>query len=782
MYRWKILKTMLPGLVLGTGLAGPAAGAPLSIDDVLDTVSVDRAAISPDGREVAIVVQRPPSSSEVAGRAPYEIDPSRNDVWLVGSDGRNLRNLTLGMKNAAGYWCPQWSPGGERLAMLSTQPEKEEVRGGDAVRLYIWSRSSRTVARLSDRAVMTQTRYGSPLNALDLKGGQGSRGRPEACRVYDENAPYIWLDERRILFLQMPRGQNSALFTQYGRPAENAAEVAGRLREGQEPTLDAADTDRAALANSAARYAAEIVVVDVVTARSRVLAQVPAYPFRGMLSLSVSPDRKTVALLAPVRAVPPSLLGPAPSLAQDTQVEKRLGILSLEGAGDLKWLSVPPAGRYPLDLLDWSPDSMSFAFRARRAADDRTARTFVASRASGRIDLPAPGLVSDASDVGTFPHEPPAVWGDGTGLVMRGRLETDADAAPAWWRVAAGEAPKPAASPAEEGASPNLPPDAELLARRGAFAVWQLRTPAGLLVQSSEPGGAAPRTLLTLNSHLAKVDWGRVETISYTGPRGQDLKGLVILPPDYKIGERYPMAVWVYPQTSIRGEKEYWSDKYQPGIYNLQLYAAQGFVVLVPSMPLPNEVGAGGLYRAMPDGVLPAIDRAVELGIADPRRVGVFGQRWGGYAVYALVSQTDRFKAAVAISGITDYTAMHGAFDRGSFGWPGIAQDKSENAAIAEGNHRLRRGPFADPGLYATNSPITYVAKVDTPLLMAHGSLDYRAGIEQAQSFFTELDRQGKRARLLQYQGEDHAIALSPANVRSLFGEIVAWFRHHLQP
>lgn len=782
MYRMRMLKPMLPSLVLGAGLAAPAAGAPLSIDDVLNTVAVDRVSISPDGREVAIVVQRPPSRDEVAGRAPYEIDPSRNDVWLIGSDGGNLRNLTVGAKSAAGYWCPQWSPTGERLAMLSTQPERDEVRGGDAVRLYVWSRSDQTVSRLSNRAVMTQTRYGSPLNALDLKGGPVSGGKSEACRSYNENAPFLWLDERRILLVQMPLGQNSALFAQYGRPAENAGEVARRLREGRETTVDVADTDRAVLAASTARYTAEIVVIDVVTARTQVLAQVPAYPFRGMLSLSVSPDRKSAALLAPIRAVPPSLLGPAPSLVQDTQVEKRLGVLALDGTRDLKWLPAPPTGRYPLDLLDWSPDSKRFAFRARASADDPAARTFVVSRSGGRIELPAPSLVSDASDVGTFPHELSAAWDDRAGLLVRGRPEADPDAASRWWRVAVGEPPRPAARAPDEEPLANLPQDAEVLARRGSYAIWQLRTPTGVLVQSSGQGDAGPHNLLTLNSHLARVDWGRVETIRYTGRGGQDLKGLVVLPPDYKRGARYPLAVWVYPGTIIRGEKEYWSDKYLPGIYNLQLYAAQGYVVLVPSMPLPAEVGAGGLYRVMPDGVLPAIDKAVDLGMVDPRRVAVFGHSWGGYAVYALVSQTDRFKAAVAISGITDYTAMHGNFDRGAAGWMGISQDKSENAAIAEANHRLQLGPFADPVLYATNSPITYVAKVETPLLMAHGSLDSRAGIEHAQSFFTELDRQGKRARLLQYQGEDHAIALSSANVRSLFGEIVAWLRRYLQP
>lgn len=766
---------MLGGLI-GWGLPHPAHGSPLTIEDVLSTVSIDGVDISPDGAEVAVSVQRPPTETEVAGRAPYEIDPSRNDVWIVSRNGESRKNLTMGAAKAAGYWCVQWSPDGMRLAMLSTEPEHGEAHGGDAVRLYVWKRTETRPKRLSQRAIMTQTRYGSPINALDLRVGNTD---PQVCRRYEENSPYLWLDDRHILAVLMPKGQQSALFAQYGRSAQNAVKVAETLRRGREATVDVADTERATLADRVRDYSAEIVVIDAETKRSKLLATVPAFPFRGMLSLSISPDRRHLAVLAPIGAIAPSLLGPAHPQTSDTQVQKRLGFISLSETSPVSWIDPPRLGKYPLDLLDWSPDSARLVFRARTAAIDRHARTFAVSPSTKLVEALAPEVVSDVSDVGRVPRSP-AAWQDGDSVLVHGRLAEATDSAPSWWRVATGKAPQRVEKSVVADLPAALPPDAEILAEDRQGVIWQRRTERGLSLWGSLRTGQMVHELMAFNAHLAKVDWGAVKAIDYKGLGGQALKGLVIFPPQYDAKKRYPLLVWVYPGTSIRDEFGYWADKYSAGIYNLQLYAANGFVVLVPSMPLPPENQGDRLYGSMPEGVIPAIDRLAELKVIDPERVGVFGQSWGGYAVYSLVSQVNRFKAAVAIAGITDYTSMHGSFDPTAAGWPGAAQDKSENALIAETNHRLHDGPFDSPGKYAANSPITYVRRVGTPLLMAHGSLDTRAGIEQAEKFFTELDRQGKRARLLRYQGEDHAIALSPANIRNLFAEMVEWFRRYL--
>jgi dipeptidyl aminopeptidase/acylaminoacyl peptidase len=767
------------GFAAAFGLIQPVAAKPLDIEDVLATVSIDKVDPSPDGRDLAVVIQRPVADGEVFGRTAYEIDPSRADVWLVARDGSAKHNLTEGAAQAAGFWCTQWSPDGKRLAMLSTKPEDKERHGGNSVRLYVWTRQGGRLTRLSDRAMMTQTRYGSAMNALDLRlsgDGQGSKG----CRRGNENAPFLWLDARRLLVVQMPPGQNSALFTQSDRAVLHSGEAAEKILQGREPTVDISDSDRTVLTPETARYTAEVAVIDTVTGQRRLLGEVPAFPFRGMLSLVVSPDGESVAIAAPSRAIAPPLLGPRPSIHMDAQVEKRLGLVKLDGSAPLRWLPLPLEARYLLDPLGWSPDGTRLALRARKAADERTARVFVLNTQSGEIAAAAPGLSGGFEDVDYMPHQAAAVWRDGA-LLVRGRAAATGDGPERWWRVAAGLTPQPASAPPGIEREPGLPADAEILTRDAYGVVFQRPTPQGLYLGVLPKAATAPRVVLTLDTHLAAVDWGEIRMIDYTSQSGKALEGLLILPPGYQPQARYPLLVWYYPGMveAIRGG--YWQDPYLPGIYNLQLYAARSYAVLVPSTPLTRGAGPTPVYSQLTDGLFPAIDKVVSLGIADPKRIGLFGQSFGGYGVYGLVTQTDRFAAAVAMAGFTELATEHGAFEPGAVGWPGVAQDKSEIRTILQMTTGFYVPPYIDPAFYAANSPLTYVKNVHTPLLMAHGSLDGRSPIEQAEAFFTELDQQGKPARLLRYEGENHSLAASPANVRDLFGETLAWFDRYLK-
>lgn len=766
-----------------TGLTQDAPAKPLDVEDVLGTVAIDKVDPSPDERDLAVVIQRPANDGEVFGRTAYEIDPSRTDVWLVARDGSGKRNLTKGVHSAAGFWCAQWSPSGKRLAMLSTKPEGKEPRGGNSVRLYMWERGSGQPKRLSRRAMMTQTRYGSPINALDLRSSIGGKHRRQVCRRYEENAPFLWLDDRHLLVVEMPQGQNSALFAQQGRSLEHGMEIASALLLGRQPTVDVSDSDRSALAGAASRYAAVIAVVDATSGRRRVLATVPVFPFRGTLGLSVSPDGRYLAVMTPTSVISPKELGRRPFNVNDVQVEKRLGIVPLDGGGPLRWAELPQAARYPLDLLNWSPDGGTLALRARTLASDRGARLFTLDPASGAIEAFAPDLVNDPEDVRPDLPIRPISWENSRPALVYGRRADHDESKDGWWRVGPGKTAQPTPPPSnQQDRPPNLPANAEVLAGDDRGVIWQEATSQGIfLKETPRETGSPPRDLLSLNAHLARVEWGEVRTIDYAATSGAALQGLLILPPDYQPGQKYPLLVWVYPWTMIRGTREYWSDYYLPGIYNLQLYAARGYAILVPSIPVPRTSDANPIYPAVTDGVLPAVDKAVALGIADAGRVGVFGQSMGGYTVFALVTQTNRFAAAAALAGISDYTAFYGNFDRTAAGWPGIAQDKSVNQGIAETANGLHATLFDDPAVYSANSPITYAARVQTPLLMAHGTHDVRGGVEQAEVFFTALDQQGKPARLLRYEGETHSLAASPANVRHLYGEMIAWFDHYLK-
>jgi dipeptidyl aminopeptidase/acylaminoacyl peptidase len=306
------------------------------------------------------------------------------------------------------------------------------------------------------------------------------------------------------------------------------------------------------------------------------------------------------------------------------------------------------------------------------------------------------------------------------------------------------------------------------------------RARTGTYLKALSAPQSSARTLLETNSHFSSVAWGETRIIDYKTKAGETLKAAVILPPGYSPDKRYPVITWVYPGYQVRGPQSYFLDPYLPGIYNLQLYAARGYAVLIPSLPLSREA----VDNEMPDlagPTLAAVDELVRLGIADGDRVAVMGQSYGGFGVYALVGQTSRFKAAIALSGGTDFTRFYGSFSATARGYPGIEHELSLNWVLSElGQVNLQSTPFENYERYWRRSPLAYVDRVDTPLLLIHGEYDKRAPMAEAEAFYIGLYRQGKTARLLRYWGESHSLAQSPANIRSIYEETLAWLDKYL--
>jgi dipeptidyl aminopeptidase/acylaminoacyl peptidase len=835
---------------------------PLTIDNVLDIVALDRVAIAPDGEWIAAVVQRPARAGEAFGRTSYETDPSRSDVWLISRRTGERRNITNGATQAAGFWCATWSPDGTRLAMLSTMPEGSEPRGGDNVRLYVWERSTGILSRLGNAPVMTQTRYGSPMYWLDVRAPGSSA--PARCGG-GENAPYIWLDGRRLLAALLPEDALSGLFEEYSRPALHGTETLEALRGGLRPTASSSNSGTDRPSENGLGRTAIVRTIDVESRAAGTVGTVPIYPFRGDLSLSVSPDGRRIAILATRGMIEPEAAWRFPHQDGSWWSDKRLAFAELSGGAELRWLEAPPAARFPLELLAWSPDSKRVALRARSSGKEAGAALFLASARDLSIVAVGPkgaaaGLTAASAN---YTHEAAAFWIDGRRLVAR--LRPKDAARPDWWLVGEGmkpvnltsgaaESPEairqgedgdyyavsgrqlmrldvarraltpvagiplpegvlvgpndasrriptilvageskagsrtfhevPLARAARPGRQFQLPDGSEIIASDPATGlVLSLEAGArGTFLRATDRGGPA-RELLALNQHLADVDWGGVRLIDYRNAGGEALQGAVILPPGYRPEKRYPTLVWVYGGYRVRGLDSYFLMKQMPGFYNLYLYAARGYVVLIPSMPLNREGGRNDSYADLPGGVLPAVQRLVDLGIADQDRVGVFGQSFGGYSVYGLVSQTQRFRAAVAMAGITDLPTLYGHFDPAARGYPGIEHEKSENWAIVQmGQWGIDARPDQDPERFRRNSPIDHVDRVQTPLLMIHGEYDKRGQMSQAEAFFYALYREGKQARLLRYWGESHSLAQSPANVRNIYEETMAWFDRYLTP
>jgi dipeptidyl aminopeptidase/acylaminoacyl peptidase len=328
-------------------------------------------------------------------------------------------------------------------------------------------------------------------------------------------------------------------------------------------------------------------------------------------------------------------------------------------------------------------------------------------------------------------------------------------------------------------ALPNPNVDAQLSAysATGGVAVFSASGSDGTFIWRYSQATQETTEVMSANTFVRDVAIGEMRRFEYRGLDGQPLQGWVLLPADYQPGKRYPLFCWVYAGL-VHGVEPPSFGRFdeQPGV-NMQVLAAQGYVVLFPSMPGERYGTVRDPMVTLPVGVLPAVDKAIELGFADSERVSVGGLSYGGYSTYGLITQTPRFKAAVSMAGPADLISTYGTLDPGRRYTADAHLPHREGVWIPawaeSGQGAMGAPPWRDVERYVRNSPLFSVDRVQTPLMMVYGDLDM-VPMQQGEEFFTGLYRQGKRAQLVFYSGEGHGVT-TPANVRDLWSRIYAW-------
>jgi dipeptidyl aminopeptidase/acylaminoacyl peptidase len=266
--------------------------------------------------------------------------------------------------------------------------------------------------------------------------------------------------------------------------------------------------------------------------------------------------------------------------------------------------------------------------------------------------------------------------------------------------------------------------------------------------------------LCSFNSELEGVTLGSSCLVDWLALDGQQERGALMLPPDYQEGQQVPLIVSVYGGSlgsnslSSFGFGGYHYD-------NAHLLAGQGYAVLYPDIPLEPR----GPMSQLPDHVLPAVNRLVDMGIADPERIGLMGHSFGGYCVLALLVQSGRFAAAVSAApwGI-NLTSMYAW----NTGW------------CESGQAQLSGSPWERRAAYIETSPFFYLDRLRTPLLLICGTAD-QAATAQAKETFNALRRLKRRVELLLYKDEDHWPAWwSEKNLTDVYDRVLAWFDTYL--
>ncbi|MGA7521298.1 MAG: prolyl oligopeptidase family serine peptidase [Acidobacteriaceae bacterium] len=165
-----------------------------------------------------------------------------------------------------------------------------------------------------------------------------------------------------------------------------------------------------------------------------------------------------------------------------------------------------------------------------------------------------------------------------------------------------------------------------------------------------------PRRLTQINPQLGRYAMGAAELIDWRSLDGKNLRGALLLPPGYQKNRKYPLVVWVYGGADLSEQVHEFGFTGLGQPFNLQLFSTRGYVVLAPDSPQHLGTPMLDLLKT----ILPGVDRVVDMGIADPARIGVLGASYGGYSVMSLLVLTSRFKAAVAIDGFADLLSAYG--------------------------------------------------------------------------------------------------------------------------
>lgn len=268
------------------------------------------------------------------------------------------------------------------------------------------------------------------------------------------------------------------------------------------------------------------------------------------------------------------------------------------------------------------------------------------------------------------------------------------------------------------------------------------------------------------NPQQKEYSWGTVELVSWTTPKGRKLEGLLYKPENFDSRRKYPLLVYFYEKYT-QDIHNYYSPRPSASIINPTEYASNGYVIFIPDILYSEGSPGEDAY----DCIVSGTDHVVSLGFINPERMGLQGQSWGGYQTAYLVTQTNKYRAAMAGAPVSNMTSAYGGIRWGS-GWVRAFQ-------YEKGQSRLGVSLWQDRERYIKNSPLFFADKVETPLLIMHNDQDGAVPWYQGVEYFNALRRLDKKVWMLNYNDDDHNLRRR-ANQFDLTIRMRQFFDHYL--
>ena len=277
-----------------------------------------------------------------------------------------------------------------------------------------------------------------------------------------------------------------------------------------------------------------------------------------------------------------------------------------------------------------------------------------------------------------------------------------------------------------------------------------------------------PVRLLNTNPQQEKYNWLSAELFEWTSFDGQKLQGILYKPEDFDPEEKYPMIVYFYERSSD-GLYRYNPPAPSASIINRSFAVSNRYLLFVPDIPYRIGYPGESCYNSVVSGTLALLGKYPWI---DRERLGLDGQSWGGYQIAWLVTRTDLFRCAYSGAPVSNMISAYGGI-RWESGMSRMFQ-------YEETQSRIGGTLWEKPLLYMENSPIFYIPKINTPLLIMHNDADGAVPWYQGIEFINALRRLGKPAWMLSYNDEAHNLVKRP-NRKDLSIRKMQFFDHYLK-
>ena len=309
------------------------------------------------------------------------------------------------------------------------------------------------------------------------------------------------------------------------------------------------------------------------------------------------------------------------------------------------------------------------------------------------------------------------------------------------------------------------PGDAGLsLSKNGAFsAVIRQSYTSPPEVETGPPGKWKPIT--RANAGLKPIT-GKATNVFWKSD-GFSVQGMLIEPPSVVQGKLYPLVVEVHGGPAYA---HYPLFPAHPDSFDA-LLASQGYFVFKP-----NPRGSYGQGEAFTQAnvkdfgygdlrdILSGVNTAQKTAPIDPERVGITGWSYGGYMTMWALTQTDRFKAAVAGAGLSDWLSYYGTNNIDTWMIPYFG------ASV-----------YDDPKVYERSSPMTFIRNVHAPTLIVGGDRDAEVPVTQSYEYWNALRRLGVKTEFVVYPDEGHFF-FKRADQVDVASRLLNWFDTYLKP